>query len=125
MVRITRINEDAAREGVWINYRGVDLCIARANNEKFKNTFLRLTKGYKNSANMTEDVAEDVLCKSLTCNVLTNWRNFSIDGKELEFNKENCLELLVEDPDCRMFILEFAQDIENYLEEEQAKTAEK
>ena len=117
MLKITPIAK-TAEEGAWANYRGVKLLIARANNPKFKTTFRRLTKPYKKemeNETLDEKTSGDLLAQAFAEAILLDWKDFVINGKEIEYNKENAADLLINDPDCLQFVTDYANDIDNYL----------
>ena len=130
-LRITPVDDDAAENGAWANYRGVKLRIARANNPKFRSVFMRLTKPYQKELNaqnagaLDEDIMRDIMAKALSEAILTDWSNFVIDGEEIPFSKENAYSLLFNDEDCREFVTEFSRDLDNYIREEEVELSGK
>lgn len=115
-MRITPIDDSKANEGVLVNYLGVPLKIARANNEGFKKVFRQLTKPYQKDIErntLDNSVAEDLLCKALAQTVLVGWDATKFPGG-YEYSVENAEQLLKNDPDCRAFVTEVSQDAENF-----------
>lgn len=127
-LRITPVNEDKQESGTWVNYRGVDLLIARSNNDKFGRAFRRLMKPYKKDFEKDRldiEVSQKILASALAEGVLLGWKNFVVEGKEVQYSKENAIELLIVDRDCRDFVSDFANDLENFLSIEEEATKEK
>lgn len=127
-ISITPIDKDKEEGGSWGNYRNVDLLIARASNTKFTSIFRRLSKPFNKEIErntISEKDSENILCKSLSKGVLLNWKNFIIDNNELEYTEENAESLLRNDPDCRTYVQEFSQDLDNYLTEDLEEFKEK
>ena len=125
MLRITPLDESAVVEGRWTVYRGVHLLIARANNTKFISYFKKLTAPYKrdmDAGRLSEEISADILTEAMGKYVLVGWKNFNIGGKEIEYTPENSKSLLLNDSDCRDYVLSFAEDLENFLLEDQDKT---
>ncbi len=116
---ITPIDKDAEQNGVWTEYREVKLLIARANNTKFKTAFRRITQQYDDLSNLPEERSAELLSEALAEGVLLGWKNFKInDGnveKEVEYSKINAKNLLVNDVDCREFVTDFANQIDNFI----------
>jgi hypothetical protein len=125
MLRITPLDESAVSEGRWTVYRGVHLLVARANNTKFINYFKKLTAPYKRdmeAGRLSEEISADILTEALGKYVLLNWKNFVVNGKEVEYTHENAKSLLLNDSDCRDYVMSFAEDLENFLIEDKNET---
>lgn len=130
-LRITPVDDKKVEEGTWTTYRGVRLKIARGNNPKFRALFMKLTKPYQkqlvnqNLAALDEETMKDIMARVMSETILLDWNNFSIDGKEVPYTKENAYALLYNDSDCRDYVREFADDVDNYLKEEENEIAGK
>lgn len=123
--KITPVDQEAEQEGVWTEYLGVELLIARITNDVYKRAFRRLSKPHqKKIDNRTIDdkTTKDILAKSVAKGLLRDWKGFVIDGKEIPYSYENAVQLLKNDPDCLDFVMEFAQDLDNYIVEQQEET---
>lgn len=48
---------------------------------------------------------------------VVDWRGVQVDGEEIPFSKEKCVELFLELPDLFNSILSYAENKDNYLEE--------
>jgi len=127
-LKITPVDAQAARDGTWTKYRGVDLKIARAGNEKFAKTFMRLSRPHRKDIQqdtIDNKIAADIMCEALADGILVGWKNFVINDEEIEFNKENAFSLLKNDEDCRKFVQEFAQDLNNFIVADKENTVAK
>ena len=122
---ITPIDKDAEQNGVWTEYREVKLLIARANNTKFKTAFRRITQQYEDLSNLPEEKSAELLSEALAEGVLLGWKNFKIYDanieKEVEYSKINAKNLLVNDVDCREFVTDFANQIDNFIIQDRKK----
>lgn len=126
-LRITPIDDEKVEMGSWTKYRGVSLRIARANNSKFKSLFMQKMKPYENKLNaknangLDEDTMKDIMCECVSKAMLTDWKDFTIGGEEIPYSQENAYSLLYNDEDCRQFVTDFAGELENFLQEEEAE----
>lgn len=117
-LRITQIDDKAAQDGTWTEYRGVSLKIARSNNERFAQSFLRGSRPYRKEINanaLDNKIAERILCEALAEGILVDWKDFVIEGQEIPYSVENATSLMRDDPDCREFVQEFSKDLNNFL----------
>ncbi len=124
-ISITPVDKKAQEEGSWGSYRGVKLLIARAGNTRFRASFKRLSRPFskdieKNTISETD--GETILCQSLAEGVLRDWKGLMVNGKEIEYTTESAQSLLKNDPDCRAYVQEFSEDLDNYLKEDLEKT---
>ncbi|RLA04758.1 MAG: hypothetical protein DRQ45_00075 [Gammaproteobacteria bacterium] len=120
MLQITPIDDSKSTEGTWTKYRGVDLRIARNNNDKFTKKFIALSKPHSRDMEkqrLDKATMEDILCDSLAHGILVDWK-LKIAGKDIEYSAKNASELLRNDVDCRDFVQTFAGDLDNFLTEE-------
>jgi hypothetical protein len=120
-LKITPTNSENEEEGSWGEYRGVKLLVARANNNKFKREFKRLSAPHRRAiqkGKLDEETANSIVVRSAAVGLLRGWKNFIVDGKEVEFSLKNAIDLLKSDPDCLDYIQEFADDVDNYIIDE-------
>ncbi len=120
---ITPIDKNAEENGVWTKYRDVDLLIARGNNTKFKSAFRRVTQSYDDLTNLPEEKSAELLADALSEGVLLGWKGFIVNGNEIEYSKINAKNLLVNDVDCREFVTDFANEIDNFIIKERKKVS--
>lgn len=122
MLKITPVGNKADL-GAWGTYRGVKLKIARLNNNKYKAAFRRLMKPYQREIEnntLDDDTSDQLICESLAEGVLLDWKKETFPG-EVEYSKDNAIDLLMNDTDCRSFVMDFAGDINNFLEDDEAE----
>ena len=127
-VRITPLDDSKVSEGTWTKYRGVDLKIARAGNPEFTRLFNQLTRPHRREIEkdtLDEGTMRSILCETLAKTVLLDWKNFNGSDGEIEYSIGNAKSLLLNDPDCREHIQEFARDVNNYVIEELEQIVEK
>ena len=121
-MRITPIDDKKANEGSTFKYMGVPLVIARGNNENFKKVFRTLTKPYQREidrGSMKNELAEELLCKALAQTVLLGWDAEKMPGN-FPYTVDNAESLLLNDTDCRAFVLDVSREAENFYTEDAA-----
>ena len=120
MLKITPVGEKAEVGSIG-TYRGVALKIARMNNSRYKSAFRRLVRPYQKeveNGTLDEATSDNILCEALAEGILVDWNPATFPGN-VKYTKENAKELLLNDTDCRDFVTEFADDINNYLDEDE------
>lgn len=122
---ITPINESAAEAGAWGKYRGVDLLIARAGNQRFERLFRTLVKPHERQLeknNLDKDTMADIWAEVVSKTILLDWKNFP---GGLEYSQENAKELILNDKDAADYVKDFSESLDNYLAEDTDNTLEK
>lgn len=122
MLKITPVG-NKAELGAEGNYRGVMLRIARNNNSKYKSVFRRLLRPYQKEVEnntLDEATSDEILCAALAEGVLVGWDAKTFPNN-VEYSIDNAKDLLLNDPDCRAFVMDFADDINNYLDDDEVK----
>jgi hypothetical protein len=128
MLRITPIDNNAAQDGAWTVYRGVDLKIARAGNDRFAKHFMSASRPHRqdiDKGRLDTKTAERIMCESMAEGILMDWKNLKVGDQEVEYSKTNAFDLLKNDPDCRDFVQEFARELNNFIEKDKDETAAK
>jgi hypothetical protein len=119
---ITPINKDAEENGSWGEYMGVGLLIARGNNTNFRRSFRRLTKPHKreiDKGTLSDSESESILCQALAESILVGWKNLKVGGKNIEYSVANAKSLLLNDSDCRDYVQNFADDLDNFIKQDE------
>ena len=120
MLQITPIDHVKEEDGAWGSYLGVPLLIARANNDKFKKVFRRLSKPHKrqiDKGTIDDVTAKDIMVKSVAAGILNGWdKNYM--PEKVEYSEINAISLLHNDQDCMDYVQEFSADLDNYIKEE-------
>lgn len=118
--QITPVDHEKEEEGAWGTYLGVPLLIARANNDKFKKIFRRLSKPHQKAIDknrLDDATAKDIMVKSVAGGILNGWDKEKIPGNR-EYTRANAELLLDTDPDCMDYVQEFAADLDNYIKDD-------
>jgi hypothetical protein len=97
-----KTDKTAETAGVWVEIDvGVELKIARINNEKARNERRALEKPYRNFAEIPAHVSEDILRKVVARTVLLDWKGVTdADGADLgEYDPAKAEKLFKDFPD--------------------------
>jgi len=122
MLQITPIDSSKTDDGAWTTYRGVKLKVARSGNDAFAKKFTRLVKPIQNdidTKSASDEILEKTLSDALAGTVLVDWKPFKNGGEMVKYSDENAADLLYNDRDCRKFVQDFANDIDNFLRTEE------
>lgn len=98
------------------------ITVARFNNTKFRKMQDRLTEPYQKRAGregISDEQADEILSECMSSHLLVGWKGLLLDGKEIEYSKENALQLLT-DPtlkDFKELVLFESQRIDNFRAE--------
>lgn len=118
-MKITPIKGNSETEGVPHVYRGVTLIVARAGNNNFKKIFREAMKPFRDdfeNDRMTEEQSNKIMIECAAKAILVGWETFTdMDGVEQKYSVESAIELLTDDKDCYESVMEFSDNIENYL----------
>ena len=125
---ITPLDTDKAEDGTWTTYYKIKLKIARAGNKEFKRIFANLTRPHKREIaknRLDDDTMKSILCETLAKSILVDWKDFNVDKKPLKYSVDDAISLLTTDVDCRSFVQEFSNDLDNFIKEELEDLVEK
>jgi len=124
-LKITPTDSIKEQEGVWTKYLNVDLKIARGSNPKYLSELAKRSRTFesrfKKSKASNKEMTE-ALCQSAARYLLVDWKNFKPGNDNVPYSIDNAVDLLTSDIDCRQFILDFSDDLDNYLAEETEQT---
>jgi len=109
------IDPKAETEGVWFNLgEGGKVKIARVNSPSYKRSFQSKVKSYQQALQskvLDEVTAEMILVEVIQDTILMDWRNFTIDGEELVYSKENAIMMLTRFSVFRDFVVASAEQM--------------
>ena len=109
--------------GVETSYYGVKITIARDTNTKYRAAFRRLSRPYKDeleNGTLDEATSESILNEAAAEGLLVGWDSSTVPGGT-PYSKEAAMSVLAEDPDLRNFVMKFAGDITNFLDDDAGK----
>ena len=117
-------NEDAEKEGVWIDYGEIRIKVARAGgrNIKYQKVLEAQSKPHKRALqtdSMPEDQARAMLYRVYAKTVVVDWEGVKDDaGKKLPFNEKNVLAMFEQYPDFFVEVKNMADGVALFREEE-------
>lgn len=106
-----KADSDAEANGVWLTYGETDdkkpirFLVARAggSNIRFNKALEKKSRPYRRqiqSGTILPETLNQITLEVYCESIILNWENVqSEDGKELSFNKENCMQLMTDLPD--------------------------
>lgn len=111
--------------GIVLDYGDLgQITIHRAggSNKKFANVFAAKLRPYERQMNMgtlSDDLAEQLLAATYAETVIVGWKGVKgEDGKDMPFNKKNCVNLLIKVPELFRDIQEQANKAANFRREQ-------
>ncbi len=126
-LKITPTDDEKEKEGTWTNYLGIPLKIARSNQPKYIAEVARRMKIFRNNGKMKNNMPLDEMttesCKAIANHILLDWKK--TPKFDFDYSREKAFKLLKNDPDCRDFVIEFADDAANFYSEETEEIAGK
>lgn len=128
MKKLTPISAESATDGIWTSYFGAKIRIARMNSPAFSNYFNQLLRPHRRQSQqgtLSEEVQKEILCEALAKHVITDWEWTPKGGDNIPFTHDNAVELMKIDVDFQDFVVEFASNLSNYVEEEVEELAGK
>lgn len=119
----------AENQGINLDFGDFAIRIARAGgaNKKYAKALVRILKPYR-KAIATNTIAEkkqsELMAEVYAETVVLGWVNVKDrDGVEMEFNKENCIKLLVDLPVLFQQIMADAENFNNFKADEAEEVA--
>lgn len=92
------IDVEKEETGIWEDLGGMEFLIAKAGNKAWKDLFKKLefAKFGKASRNKDRDpeVELDILIQCLAKTAILDWKNVTLDEKEIKYSKETAYEIL-------------------------------
>jgi hypothetical protein len=105
-------------------YEGVTLRIAPAGNTDSLRKIRQLAKA-RGDAEVDVDRELQDICEALAGTVLVGWEPFEMGDETIEYSDDNAAALLFHDPQCREFVAQVANDIENFRVKDRQDTLKK
>lgn len=108
--------------GSWGEFQGSKFLITHISNLRFQRTLARLQQPYKKrieQGTLDPATSKDVMCKAMSESLISDWQNV-VDrtGEKVPYSPEAAYRALVNDPEFRDFVTEFAVNLQNFRDEE-------
>jgi hypothetical protein len=91
-----------------------------ANADKMKQALAKYHKPHAyqiQKGTLEPEKEKEILTRAFVESCITDWKGIEIDGEVKEFNKVDCVNLLLELPDLTDTLLDWSQNIDNFKEE--------
>lgn len=125
-LKITNIDKSKETEGVWEDYCGVSLKIARQNNPNFLKFLKDAAKkqGRRPFHKLPKRKQSEILKEAIAETILVDWEDLIIQKEEIPYTPENALELINNDEECLNFITDVSMKMDNYIQEAEEEVGE-
>ena len=115
-------NNDLAKDGAWVDWalvEGVSVKMRRSSLAEPQRHLLSMAKRNR-KAMRTNDVKAQkrLMVTFLAEHIITDWKGLTDNKKEFKFNQENAIAALKEDDDFYLFVLQEADNVMNFMEED-------
>lgn len=113
----------AVDQGQWTEYDGSKLLISHMSKLSFQRKLNRLNQPYRKkieNGTVDPEVTKRTTCRAMAGELLMNWDDTVLDseGKPIPFSEDAAFDALMNDPNLREFVSDFAQNFDNYRREE-------
>lgn len=106
--------------GVWADYEGAQFRIAYATNDRFMRLKTRNEKPHRREiekGDLDPTKQKKILIKSMAEAILVDWRG--LDG-DVPYSVKSAEQALTNDERLREFVMNYAMDLANFIEDERA-----
>ena len=115
------------KEGVWEDLGdGCSMLIARYGNPAMIRAYRkypRMIRRRLENGDVADDKSAKIMAGVMADTILLEWKGLKEDGKNVPYNKENCVRILVEYPDVREMVFEIANEAKLYHDDDVGSTA--
>ncbi len=114
----------ALEAGTWAKYQDAEFLIAHAGNIKFQRAMARLQRPFRRKiekGDMDPVDQRNIIIQAMSEAILLGWKGVNgEDGQPAEFSRESAQKFLKNDEPFRDFVMEYAMDMQNFKDEEEA-----
>jgi len=122
MFNIERCSAETDILKAWGTFEGGEFLIGYAGNPRFLRVFNRLQQPYRKKiekGTLDPVIQREITCQAVAEGLLFGWKNITNNkGEDIDFDVEVAKFALLNNPDLRDFVQEFAMDLDNYRKEE-------
>ena len=121
MIRITKTDLDKEKNGVWTEYEGVEILVARMNNASFLRALNSKAKSTVEGSlqGMASEKSDALMIEVMSEHILLDWKPFEYDGIETPYNQDNAISLLTHDPDFRDYLSDYSRNVSNFMQDKE------
>lgn len=120
------INVDAkltkTTDGVWQEYEGSSFLIAHMSSLAFQRKLARLQQPYRakiEKGSVDPRLTRDLTCEAMAGTILLDWKDvMNSDQQPVPFTEELGKQVLINQPDVRDFVSNFAVNLDHFREED-------
>lgn len=108
------------QEGTWLPLeigKSGEVLIARIQNVNWRRLARKLPKSIRKQMNddlLPEGTLDEITAEMMSKTIVLGWRGLTINGQEVEYSPETCMEILLKYPDFRIRLYDMASDMENF-----------
>ena len=127
-------DRDLVKEGVWVPFDDCSILIAYANdaNTNYEKAIARYTGPHQKKIQSNKamrraenrKVINEAIVAAYADSVVLGWKNLQLGGKDLEYSKATCKEILLDFPEFFAEIREFALEFSNFQSEDSQESEE-
>jgi hypothetical protein len=109
-------------DGVWAPYEDSQFLIAHMSSLSFQRKLTRLQQPYRgkiDKGSIDPKISRDLTCEAMAGTILLDWKDVVNSKKEpVAFDEDLAKRVLINQPDVREFISNFAVNLDNFREED-------
>jgi len=105
-------------DGAWVEIsQGFSIKVCRMGSKRHTKALERLRMPYKNWRELPDEKARELTIKALAEGVLIDWKGLRLDGKELPYSVDNCVQVLSEIGEFANMVIQAASNFTTFKEE--------
>lgn len=111
-------------DGVWTKFGDSKFKVASSSTTKFQRALNRLQAPYRkkiDKGTLDPKISKDILCEAMAEALIVDWDEVTSNDGPVKFNPELAKRALSNNDDLREYLLEYAQDLQNFRDEEVAE----
>lgn len=121
MINVDNSNQKQS-EGVWTSFGDSEFKVGASSSTKFQRFLNRLQAPHRKKiekGTLDPKISKEILCKAMAGGLLIDWKDVvDANKKPVDFSIDMAERALLNNDDLREYLLDFAQDQENYRTEE-------
>ena len=115
-------DENLERDGARMEIgEGASILVARLGNPAFQAAYQRVPRGIRNlaaSGRLPQGKGAELISNLMAKTIVQGWEGLLDNGKPLAYSEDNARDVLIRYKDLRDAVWEFAEDAQNYRDDE-------